>query len=82
MFLCRVPIIWQSKLQNTVSFSSTEAIYYALTEAANEVKSIVQVLLSMNIQVKLPGIVHVDNFGAIFMSENVTATSRTEHIDA
>jgi Reverse transcriptase (RNA-dependent DNA polymerase) len=82
MFLCGVPIIWKSKLQKTVSLSSTEAEYYALSEAAKEVKFIIQVLLSVNIQVKLPVIVHVDNVGAIFMSENVTATSRTKHIDA
>jgi hypothetical protein len=82
MFLCGVPIIWKSKLQRTVSLSSIVAAYYALSEAAKEVKFIVQVLLTINNQVKLPVIVHVDNVGAIFMSENVTASSRTKHIDA
>lgn len=32
--------------------------------------------------VELPIGVHVDNVGAIFMSENVSATSRTPHVDA
>jgi hypothetical protein len=82
MFLCSVPIVWKSKLQKTVSLSSTEAEYYALSEAAKEVKFFIQVLVSINIQVKLPVVVHVDNVGAIFMSENVNATSRTKHIDA
>ena len=82
MHLCNVPILWKSRLQKTVSLSSTEAEYYALSEASKEIKFIVQVLLSIDIKVKLPVIVHVDNIGAIFMSENNTATSRTKHIDA
>jgi hypothetical protein len=42
MFLCGVPIVWKSKLQKTVSLSSTETEYYAVSEAAKEVKFIVQ----------------------------------------
>ena len=30
----------------------------------------------------MPIVVCVDNVGAIFMSENVSATSRTKHVDA
>ena len=30
---------------------------------------------------QLPIIVRVDNMGAIFMTENVSATSRTRHVD-
>jgi hypothetical protein len=82
MFVCGVPIVWKSRLQKMVSLSSTGAEYYALSEAAKEVKFIIKVLVSINIQVKLPVVVHVENVGAIFMSENVTATSRTKHIDA
>ena len=35
----------------------------------------------MNISVKLPVIVKVDNVGAIFMADNVTAISHTMHND-
>ena len=35
----------------------------------------------MEISVKLPVIVHVDNVGAIFMVSNVTTTSGTKHAD-
>jgi hypothetical protein len=66
---------------SSMFFSSTEAEYYALSEAAKEIKFSIQVLVSINIQVKLPVVVHVDNIGAIFMSENVNATSQTKHID-
>jgi hypothetical protein len=82
MFLLGVPILWKSKLQRTVALSSSEAEYYALSEASKEVKFVIQVLESIGIKVELPIIVYVDNVGAIFMSENVTATSRTRHVDA
>jgi hypothetical protein len=64
-----------------VSLSSTEAEYYALSEAAKEIKFVVQILLSMGIPVQLPVIVRVDNMDAIFMSENASASSRTKHVD-
>jgi len=36
---------------------------------------------SIDIEVELPIIVRVDNVGAIFMSENVTTSQRTKHVD-
>jgi hypothetical protein len=35
----------------------------------------------MGIKVKLRIIVRVDNIGAIFMTENVSASSQTKHVD-
>lgn len=58
LFLMNVPILWKSKMQRIVSLSSSEAEYYALAEAVKDIKFIV----------------HVDNVGAIFMTENVSAT--------
>jgi hypothetical protein len=81
IFLLGAPILWRSKAQGSVALSSTEAEFYALSEAAKEIKFIVQVLISMGIPVKLPVIVRVDNVGAIFMSENVSTSSRTKHTD-
>ena len=81
IFLCGVPILWKSKGQKLISMSSTEAEWYSLSEAAKEIKFVTQLLLSMEIPVKLPVIVRVDNIGAIFMSENVSTSSRTKHVD-
>jgi hypothetical protein len=39
------------------------------------------ILESLGIRVKLPIVVRVDNVGAIFMSENVSTSSRTRHVD-
>jgi len=64
-----------------VTLSSSEAEFVALSEAAKEIKFIVQVLLSIGIEVEMPIIVRVDNVGAIFMAENVSTSSRTKHVD-
>jgi len=67
LFLIGVPISWKSHAQRSVTLSSSEAEFVALSEAAKEIKFIVQVLLSIGIEVALLVIVCVDNVGAIFM---------------
>ena len=81
IFLMGCPIFWKSRQQNVVGLSSSEAELYACIDAVKEVKFIIQILMSMNIQVKLPVIVRVDNTGAIFMSENLSASQHTKHVD-
>jgi hypothetical protein len=60
---------------------SKEAEFVALSEGAKDINSVVQILLSIGIPVKLPVIVRVDNVGAIFFAENVTMSTRTHHVD-
>jgi hypothetical protein len=81
IFLLDVPILWKSKSQKSVPLSSSEAEYFAMSEAVKDVHFIVMVLESLGIRVQTPGTVMVDNIGAIFMAENVSATSRTKRID-
>ena len=81
MFLCGVPIMWRSKQQKSVSLSSTEAEWYALSEAVKEILFVAMVLLDMGISVKTPIVVRVDNMGAVFMTENASSSSRTRHVD-
>ncbi len=76
------PILWKSQAQRTVSLSSTEAEYYAMAEATKEIKFVLQVLESLNLQVEKPIIVHMDNVGAIFVAENASATKHTRHIES
>ena len=40
-----------------------------------------QLLQTLNIEVKLPITVYVDNVGAIWLSNNRTTSDRTKHID-
>jgi hypothetical protein len=81
IFLLGAPVMWRSEAQGSVALSSTEAKFYALSKSAKEIKFIVQVLTSMGIPVKIPVVVRVDNVGAIFMSENVSTSLRTKHVD-
>ena len=81
LYLCGAPISWKSKGMKSVTLSSSEAEYIALSEAAKEVKFVYQVLQLMGIKVKLPIVIRVDNIGAIFMSGNVTVSPRTKHVD-
>ena len=66
-----VPISWKSKGQKGVTLSSSEAELVALSEAAQEVKFVYQVLKSMGVKVTLPIIIRVDNIGAIFLLEQM-----------
>ena len=76
-----VPILWRSKGQKSVTLSSAEAEYIAMSECAKEIKFVYQLLDFMGIQVKIPIVVRVDNIGAIFLGNNVSISDRTKHID-
>ena len=65
----------------SVVLSTTEAEYMALSEVVKELKFIVQLLQTVNIEVELPITVHVDNVRAIWLSNNRTTSDRTKHID-
>jgi hypothetical protein len=75
------PISWRSRGQKSVTLSTTEAEYVAMSEAVREVKFTFQVLQTMNVQVSLPIKVNVDNIGAIFLAENRNTSERTKHVD-
>jgi hypothetical protein len=69
IFLDGSPVSWRSKGQKTLTLSTTEAEYVALSEAIRELKFIYQVLSIMEVKVELPIKVNVDNVGAIFLSK-------------
>ena len=81
LYLMGVPICWRSKGQKSITLSSTEAEYIAMSECAKEIKFVHQLLTSMGIVVKSPIVVRVDNIGAIFMGENISISQRTKHVD-
>ena len=74
-------ISWKSKSGKSVTLSSTEAEYFACSEATKELMFVKNVLETMGIRIRLPMIVKVDNTGAIFLANNHTAGQRTKHID-
>ena len=71
----------EEKGMKSVVLSTTEAEYMALSEVVKELKFIVQLLQTMNITAELPITVHVDNVGAIWLSNNRNTGDRTKHID-
>ena len=81
IYSCGIQITWRSKGMKSVVLSTTEAEYMALSEVLKELKFIVQLLQTMNIEVELPITVYVDNVGAIWLSNNRTTSDRTKHID-
>ena len=81
IFVCGVPIAWKSKGQRSVTLSSTEAEYVALSELCCEILFIKQVLEFMGKKISYPIQVNVDNAGAVFMANNQSTSQRTKHID-
>ena len=81
IYFCGIPITWRSKGMKSVVLSTSEAEYMALSEVVKELKFIVQLLQTMNITVELPNTVHVDNVGAIWLSNNRNTGDWTKHID-
>jgi hypothetical protein len=74
-------VSWKSKQQEVIAKISTEAEYIALATVCTEVIFIKQLLESVNIGVKTPIKINVDNTGAIMLLENETISHRTKHID-
>jgi hypothetical protein len=79
--LLKVPICWRSKSQKSVTLSSTEAKYVAISKAIKELKFVYYLLSYIHIKVNLPIVVKTDKIGAIFMSENASTGFRTRHLD-
>ena len=73
-------IAWSSKQQPIVTTSSTEDEYVSLSDMIKEILFIKGILEFMKVKIQLPIKVHVDNKGAIFISQNPTV-KRTKHID-
>jgi hypothetical protein len=81
IYLHGVPLCWRSKAQRSVTLSSTEAEWVSLSEAVKDIVFVLNICESISIDVELPVTVRVDNVGANFMSNNVTTTSGTRHVD-
>jgi hypothetical protein len=74
-------VCWQSKKQSSVALSSTEAEYMALSLAAKEVYWLRALLEDLKLDQHTPTTILEDNQGAIALSRNPTAHSRTKHIN-
>jgi hypothetical protein len=74
-------VYYKSKLQPTVSTSSTEAELIAAVQAAKIAKYLRSVLLELGYPQDGPTILHEDNEAAIHVANNTKPTARTRHVD-
>ena len=77
-------IVWRSCLQSTVSTSTTESEYMALSDAVKELKYLSQFIQEaylMENQSLEPIFVGTDNQGALSLGKNPIHHQRTKHID-
>ena len=57
---CGMPIAWESKGMRSVVLSTTEAEYIAFSEVVIEIKFIIQLMSTMNMNAEVPITIHVD----------------------
>ena len=75
------PVTWKSKKMESVTLSTTEAEYMAVTEAVKDVLWLRQLLDDMVCGQTLPTVVYCDNQAAIHMTSSEEFHPRTKHID-
>ena len=64
----------------SVVLSTTEAEYIVSSEVVKEIKFIIQLLNTMNVNVEVSITIYVDNVGAIWLSNNRTTSERTKQV--
>jgi hypothetical protein len=73
-------IFWTSKLQPTVSLSSTEAEYRVLTDASKDIIYFRKLLEEIGINIDQPTNILTDNQSSIKLVDNPVMHTRTKHI--
>ena len=81
IYLNGCPLAWRLKQQKSITLSSTEAEYVAVSEVATEISFISKLMEFVDLKCKYPIVVHVDNMGAIYLTNKDRTGTRTKHID-
>ena len=74
-------IVYKTILQRTIALSSTEAEFYALTEAGKLVLYIRFVLADLGLEQTQATIIYEDNKGCLQMTQALKPTKRTRHVE-
>lgn len=75
------PISWKTRKQPTVSKSSAEAEYSAMSFLTSELKWLKQLLFTLGIRHDQPMVVCCDSKSAIYIATNPVFHERTKHIE-
>ncbi|XP_017184174.1 uncharacterized mitochondrial protein AtMg00810-like [Malus domestica] len=81
IFLGSNPISWSSKMQHTVSRSSTEVEYRAMATTTAEIVWIQQLLQNLHMPVLDTLLLHCDNISAMALATNPVFHSKSKHIE-
>src|SRR5262249_49265791 len=74
------PVSWTSHKQSTVSHSTLEAEYMALSDASRECVARSHLYDELQISINIP-VIYSDNIGALTTAEDPTNYPRSKHID-
>ena len=80
-FLGESPVAWQTKKQDTVSLSSAEAEYRAMSVALKDLKWMKGLLESFGIAHPTPMKLYCDSKSALYIAANPVFHERTKHIE-
>lgn len=80
-FIGESPVSWRTKKQDTVSLSSAEAEYRAMSEALKELKWLKSLLQSFGLDHSSPMKLFCDSKLAMYIAANPVFHERTKHIE-
>lgn len=80
-FLGSTPVTWQTKKQDTVSLSSEESEYRAMSVAVKELKWFKELFDSFGLPPSLPMKLFCDSKSAIYIAANPVFHERTKHVE-
>ncbi len=75
------PVTFRSSTQKTVALSVTEAELYEAVLCAEDMIYVLHVIQSLELKVKLPMVLEVDNQGAVDIANSWGVGGRTCHVD-
>jgi hypothetical protein len=81
VYLEGAPAMFKCSAERTVSLSSTKAETYAGVTCVQDMLYLEYVMESLQLRVKLPMVLEMDNEGAVYLANNWSIGGRTRHID-